>query len=113
MPYRLDGIGYRPADTSDRAAAEIAPKAPTLRERVRRALLAHPAGLTADEIAAHLGEDILSIRPRVTELRNTGTAIDTGRRRENARGKRQIVWAAAQRQASFMDLDPEVDTATS
>lgn len=94
MPYNDRGVGHRPTDTSESAARGITPKAPSLRERVLQALVANPGGLTADEIAHRMGQDILSIRPRVTELQKAGRAVDTGARRANRRGKTQIVWKA-------------------
>ncbi len=65
--------GYTDHDTSLAAAKLMAPAAQTLRDQVMviyRA--AWPAGLTADEVAAKLNRSILSIRPRVTELRKLG-----------------------------------------
>jgi hypothetical protein len=48
--------------------------------------------MTADEIACKLNEDVLSIRPRVTELKKLEIARETGEKRENERsGKRPAV----------------------
>lgn len=49
-------------------------------------------GLTADEVAGVLDESILSIRPRITELKELGIVEDSGVRRLNASGKRATVW---------------------
>ncbi len=64
-----------------------------------RALLAEiegagEEGATADEIARWLGMSPLSVRPRCTELARTGAIRDSGRRRRNEQGNRQIVWVA-------------------
>lgn len=65
--------GFKEPTTSRDAAEKIAPIAATLRGQVLQAYeVAWPAGLTADEVAGRLGKSILSIRPRVTELRKTG-----------------------------------------
>lgn len=46
-----------------------------------RVLRASKDGLTADEIAERLGVSILSVRPRITELKRGGLILDTGIRR--------------------------------
>mgnify|MGYP000322982922 CR=1 FL=1 len=53
------------------------------------------AGLTADECAAVLGESVLSIRPRFSELLGAGLIRETGQRRRNASGKMADVLVAA------------------
>lgn len=49
-------------------------------------------GLTADECAEGLSESILSVRPRLSELRRAGILIDSGLRRKNFSGKSATVW---------------------
>jgi predicted ArsR family transcriptional regulator len=74
------------------AAVEIAGRVARLRERVVAALRSHGPH-TADEIAGILGEDILSIRPRFSELGATGAIIKTADRRPNPRsGLLARVW---------------------
>lgn len=77
--------GYKDRDTSRLAAESMAKGAPLLREQCRRALRDGPA--TADEIAGRLGQSILSIRPRLSELKQSGEVVDTGERRPNASGR--------------------------
>jgi len=48
--------------------------------------------MTADEIAMSVGEDILSIRPRISEFRARGAVRATGHRRESSRGNSSTVW---------------------
>lgn len=85
------GPGWKARDTARAAADAAAPRAPRLRERIVGLL--YPAlTLTADEAAGILGESILSIRPRFSELAATGKIADTGERRPNSSGKRAIVW---------------------
>lgn len=67
--------------------------AQNLRERVFRALVER-GSMTADECADHLGQSILSIRPRFTELSRLGIIADTGERRANRSGRMAVVWEA-------------------
>lgn len=77
-------------DTSMEAADAMADRAPILRARVLGVLAT--GNFTADEVAAQLGESVLAIRPRVTELAKVDRIADTGERRKNANGRRAIVW---------------------
>jgi hypothetical protein len=81
---------------SEDAAKAIAAEAGALRAGALAVLTAAgPGGLTADEIAAIMGLDILTIRPRVSELGALGLAVKTGLRRRNARGSSCGIWIAA------------------
>ena len=73
------------------AADNIAEHAMTLRDRVD-ALFAAGVDLTADECAARLNEDILSVRPRVSELKRKGRIEDAGKRRCNNSGMTATAW---------------------
>jgi hypothetical protein len=93
--YRPSRYPYQPGfkrggDTSEQAAAEMRARA----SRLQRASLAalRLQDLTADEVAASLGESILAIRPRLSELVAKGKIEASGRRRPNASGKLAIVW---------------------
>jgi DNA-binding IclR family transcriptional regulator len=66
-----------------------------LRALVLQMLAAVPCGLTADEIAAKLGESVLAVRPRVSELFHAGLIEKTGERRPNASGLNAHVWKKA------------------
>jgi len=48
--------------------------------------------MTADDIAGALGADRLSVRPRLTELRDQGRVVDSGLRGKSAMGKSAIKW---------------------
>ena len=78
--------------TSVEAAKAVSGRAATLREAVRAVLARHPAGMTADEVAEFIGETVLAVRPRVSELSNSGHILDTGMRRKNASGRSAVVW---------------------
>ena len=69
-------------ETTSREAAkaiERSGRAATLRERVLLCL--QQGDMTADEVADRLLETAFSIRPRITELRQTGMIERTGERR--------------------------------
>lgn len=86
--------GAKVGGTSADAAEAMRPRAGILRAKVLAALRSTgPA--TADECADRLGETVLSIRPRFSELRATGLILDTGDRRINDSGRSAIVWRPA------------------
>jgi len=98
--------GWKEGDTSKSAAEAIegSGRARTLRSAVKYTLLTQQnmcqwinaefagAGMTADEIAAELGESPFSIRPRITELRKQGLIEPTGERRKSSNGRMSHVW---------------------
>jgi hypothetical protein len=63
-----------------------------IRAEVYQYLVEHPEGATADEIAYALKYSILTVRPRVSELRKLRKITDSGVRRENTSGRTAIVW---------------------
>jgi len=82
--------------TSERAAAEMAARAPTLRAAALSCLSqVYPWGLTADEIATRLGETPFAMRPRLTELFTAGLIRKGPGQRHNVSGKRAWVWHCA------------------
>lgn len=88
--------GHRNVDTSLAAAVALAPKLGRLQQMTLEAIQAAGwRGLTADELAAHLGMDRWSIQPRTSELKRKGLIRDSGLRRMNASRKMAIVWIAA------------------
>lgn len=90
--------GFKAGETSITAADQILSKATTLRQEVLSLLRERQhliRGLTADEAAAIMGESILSIRPRFSELKAANLIEDTGRRRLNASRRNAVVWVAA------------------
>lgn len=82
--------GYKQLTTAKDAADSIEPHAKILREQVLNVLKMR--SMTADEVAEWLGESILSIRPRLSELKTKELIVDTGIRRKNVSGKKAIVW---------------------
>lgn len=82
------------AETSRDAAEKIErnQRAPSLRAKCLELLTAE--ALTADECAAKLSENPLSIRPRLSQLKAEGLIEDTGKRRASSMGEPSVVWAA-------------------
>ena len=87
--------GYKAEGTSQDAANAIEGSGQAA--RLRLAVLAFYARHrgTADECAASLGESILSIRPRCSELLKQGHLYVTGERRKSSSGHSQNVLALA------------------
>jgi hypothetical protein len=82
--------GWKSPDTSRDAAHAMHGSAKILRDRVLAAIK-REAG-TADEVAGRLGESILSVRPRLSELARMDKIERTGERRQNASGMNAAVW---------------------
>lgn len=90
-----DAPGHRSVDTSIAAADAIAPALGRLQRMAFKAISdAGPQGHTAEELAAVLKLDRFTVQPRTSELRRKGMIHDSGQRRQNATGKRAIVWTA-------------------
>ncbi len=85
-----DSPGYKAEGPSRESAEKITSRAETLRGLV--AALLQGQELTADECALHLGESVLAVRPRLSELHAAGRIMDSGRRRRNASGHNATVW---------------------
>lgn len=85
----------RSSATSREAGRRIARHAETVRKAVLAEFCAaYPKGLTADEIAKLLGESVLCVRPRCSELRAAGLIEQTPDRRRNDSGMTAAVWRA-------------------
>ena len=93
-------LRFKSGDTSRLAARRIAPHAEALRDRVFAFLEAnYPAPFTADEVADRLGVSILSVRPRLSELRRSALIVPTAERRKNKSGMLARCWRAVLRDA--------------
>ena len=77
LPYPA-GPGWKAEGTSREAAENIAERAITLRALCYHFLREHPYH-TADEVAEALGESVLAIRPRVSELHKAELVVADGR----------------------------------
>lgn len=87
-----DEPGFKRAGTSSDAAAAVKKRAEIVGEKVLRALTHKP--MTADECAGFIDEDILTVRPRISEHFKKGKILDTGLRRPSSRGRLSTVWEA-------------------
>jgi hypothetical protein len=91
-PYP-ESPGYKREGPSKDAAQKTAGRAGELRGRVLTEIeRAGFLGITADEVAAKLNETVLSVRPRLSELRSAEKIEPTGERRPNASGMTATVW---------------------
>ena len=79
--------------TRREAHAAMRDRAPLLRSAVYASIV-KDGKATADEVAARIGESVLAVRPRVTELHQAGKLFDTGERRPNASGRSATVWGS-------------------
>jgi predicted ArsR family transcriptional regulator len=87
--------GWKEPTSSKDAARAIKDRAKSVRQRVLAFLTnRYPASFTADEIAASLGESILTTRPRISELLSRGLIEPTEERRKNASGMSAHCWRA-------------------
>lgn len=87
--------GFKRTDASREAAVKIVRHAETVRNLVLAEFIAvGPRGLTADECGKLLGESVLTVRPRVSELRAAGRIEPTEERRVNDSRMSATVWRA-------------------
>ncbi|MCR9256206.1 MAG: hypothetical protein NXI16_08940 [Alphaproteobacteria bacterium] len=75
-------------DTSQEAFKSVDARA------LKRIKAAGDFGITTDELASDMLMPYGSVQPRTSELRTAGLIEDSGRRRQNRKGKRVIVWKA-------------------
>lgn len=90
-----DTPGFKSAGTSEEAAQASAGSAKILRQQVLHAIAAAPNGLSADDVADHLNRSVLSVRPRVSELRRLGEIRPSHRRTKNQSGMTATIWVAS------------------
>src|SRR5262245_24978334 len=94
-----DAPGFKVPGPSEQAAATIAGTANKMRAAVLAQFAQYPGGATADEVAKDLNLSVLSVRPRVSELKRFGEIKQTGGRRKNESGMTATVWRLAPEQA--------------
>lgn len=92
MPRTCDGTGYQNTDTSHAAALAIEPKAATIRKRIVEHLRTINTPISADDTAEALALSVLAVRPRFSELRESGRILDSGQRGTNRSGRTCILW---------------------
>jgi hypothetical protein len=87
--------GFKAVGPSQEAAEAITGLASTLRDLVRQTIARHPGGITADDVAFKLNRSILSVRPRVSELRRLGDIRQAEGRGKNQSGLSASRWVIA------------------
>tara|TARA_R110000824_G_scaffold34752_3_gene109902 strand:+ start:378 stop:692 length:315 start_codon:yes stop_codon:yes gene_type:complete len=95
-PYPFKAGAKTQTGPSQQAAQELNKRGrpESLRDKVIASLELYGA-LTPDECADRLGESLLSIRPRFSELSRMGRILKTGNTRPSSQGKSQAVWRVA------------------
>lgn len=86
--------GHQHTETSAAAADAIERKGRAANLREKCLELLKMESLTADECAAKLGENPLSVRPRIAELNKQNLLTDTGERRPSSMNTPMAVWKA-------------------
>ncbi len=93
MKYAPPSHHNAPEGTSSVAAAQIEPKAATLRAKVLEFIAGRGiAGATDEEVQAALQMDANTERPRRYELVGDGLVRDSGMRRKTTSGRPAAVW---------------------
>ena len=100
MGYTKEGIGYQQSDTSKAAANYNVKGKLTIREQVKQLFEANDM-LTVEDVSRLLQKPEISVKPRVTELKNDGYLCDSGIRREGKWGTKITVWT---KQKGQLDL---------
>lgn len=98
-----DSVPYAPGSETSRDAAEAMHLQAAKDRRAVRAAYQEvfPAGMTADECATKMDRSPFAIRPRVTDLFNSGFLEETGEKRRNVSGMKARVLRAVERSEAF------------
>jgi len=85
--------GHRGVRTSIQSAEEINPHISRIKKMIAIELESvFPNGLTGTELALRLKKNILTIRPRTTEMKLLGIIMDTEKTKKNDAGKPEIIY---------------------
>jgi len=85
--------GHRGVRTSIQSAEEINPYISRIKKMIAIELESvFPDGLTGTELALRLKKNILTIRPRTTEMKLLGIIMDTEKTKKNDAGKPEIIY---------------------
>ena len=93
-PSYPEAPGYKNESTSKAAAESIKPRTKKLEERVLDVIRSFPFGCSPERVCEELEENILSVRPRFSQLKAKGLIEDSGRRDRTLCGKQSIIWLA-------------------
>ena len=98
MPYNQNKIGYQNNEVSKEAADFNASSKLTLRQQVAELFDAYTY-LTVEDVSSLLNRPDVSVRPRVTELKNLGYIQDSGERKMGQWGTSITLWELVERRA--------------
>ena len=88
-PYKAGHRGHRNSITS---AKDTDKRLSRLHKQILIELYKHPKGLIGSELADILNVNLLTIRPRTTELKLQGVIIDTEKNKKNYGGKPESIY---------------------
>ena len=88
-PYKAGHRGHRNSITS---AKDTDKRLSRLHKQILIELYKHPKGLIGSELANILKVNLLTIRPRTTELKLQGVIIDTEKNKKNYGGKPESIY---------------------
>ena len=89
--YDKNGIGYQENASSKGAASFNASGKLTLRQQVADLFESNPL-LTVEEVSDLLNRAEISVKPRVSELKNSGYLKDSGQRKVGKWGTKITLW---------------------
>ena len=85
--------GHRGVRTSIKSAEDINPHLSRLHKMIAVELESvFPEGLTGSELSHRLKRNLLTIRPRTTEMKLLGVIVDTEKTKKNDAGKPEIIY---------------------
>ena len=88
-PYKAGHRGHRNSITS---AKDTDKRLSRLHKQILIELYKHPKGLIGSELANILNINLLTIRPRTTELKLQGIIVDTEKNKNNDGGKPESIY---------------------
>jgi len=91
MGYNEDDIGFQDNDASELAAQFNAAGKVTLRDQVKQLFIDNKR-LTAEQVSNLLQRAEISVKPRITELKNEGVIQNSGERVVGKWGTSITVW---------------------
>ena len=91
MGYNEDDIGFQDNDASELAAQFNSAGKVTLREQVKQLFIVNKR-LTAEQVSNLLQRAEISVKPRITELKNEGVIQNSGERVVGKWGTSITVW---------------------
>jgi predicted HTH transcriptional regulator len=92
MPYSKNQIGYQKNQSSKEAASFNVKGKLTVREQVLNLFIEHKE-LTNESVSQLLNRPEISVRPRITELKNMGFLADSGKKTVGKWGTSITIWS--------------------